>query len=118
MFALFGMLYQIVNEDITRPELVNNPSSIIGIEFVYDKFISNYKGDDIDERIEKIISSLTLLVTEAYQVQEVKGEVTSVSNFFKTDKKYQEAIIGYINPRLSTVLGTEIIENSKIFNRA
>lgn len=117
MFALFGMMYGLVNEDITRAELVTNPLSILDVEFVYDKFISNYREDDIDERIEKIISSLTLLVTEAFQVQELKGEVTSVSNLFKTDKKYYEAIIGYINQRLSTALGTEILENSKIFLR-
>lgn len=117
MFSLFGMLYQLINEDVTKTELVASPAAVLSNEFVYGKFIMNYKEDDLDERLEKLIESLTLLVTEAYQIQEAKGEVTSVSNLFKTDKRYQEAIIGYIISRLGTSTGKEIIENAKMFSR-
>ena len=117
VFALFGMLYQLVNEDITKTELVANPAAIINNEFTYGKFISNYKLDDIDERLEKLIGNLTLLLAEAYEVQVAKGAVTSASNLFKTDKKYHDAIIGYIISRLDTSPGKEIIDHSIIFKR-
>lgn len=114
IFSLFGMLYQLMNNDVTKEELVASPAAILNNEFKYDKFITNYRNDDIDERLEKLIESLALLVTEAYQIQELRGDVTSVSNFFK---KYQESIISYIISRLGTSTGKEIIDNSIILKR-
>lgn len=117
LFALFGMLYQLENEDISKASLVADPSSILNSEFVYAKFISNYKGDDIDDLIEKLIVSLTILLTEAYEYEENRGDITSVSNLFKRDKKYQEAIISYIISRLHTSIGRDIVDSSIIFKR-
>ncbi|WP_270283158.1 hypothetical protein, partial [Enterococcus faecalis] len=55
----------------------------------------NYKGDDIDNLLKDLIIEITSDLTELY-IQEYDGtKVTSISNFFKTDKKYIEIIVPY-----------------------
>ena len=64
-----------------------------GQTFVYNSFISNYHGDDLDEKIINLITIIVQCLTENYVECANRNECSSVSNFFKTDKKYQENIL-------------------------
>lgn len=47
IFAILGVLYRLVNGDISENDLLNNPSEITNIPFTYSAFISNYNSDDL-----------------------------------------------------------------------
>lgn len=94
LFAIFGILYRLVNEDINLDKAVKNPNSIKEEKFIYGRFISNYKKDDIEERLFDGIKLILGILEDEYEKSFEKHEVTSVSNYFKTDLKYNEAILG------------------------
>ena len=93
LFALFGVIYRLINNDINLDELRDDTSLAEHTEFNYGSFISNYKNDDIDEKLDEMIKYLVESLTTAYSREYDAGKVTSVSNFFKTDKKYMDDII-------------------------
>jgi hypothetical protein len=92
LFALFGVIYRLVNGDVEISDLLDKKSSFEG-EFVYGAFIRHYKSDDIAERFTDLITELLGLLDDAYEIEWNKGTVTSISNFFKTDKKYVDTIV-------------------------
>ncbi|MFA5447958.1 MAG: hypothetical protein WC233_06740 [Sphaerochaeta sp.] len=117
MFALMGLFYKLKNGDISSTEIINDPLELSSSEFIYSSFIGGYINDDIDEQLERMIRSLTLLLTEIYDQQLRSNQVTSVSNMFKSDKRYQEIIVPLLIQRLTTSLGREIDEASVILRR-
>ncbi|MGH2232945.1 hypothetical protein ACQ1ZI_15190, partial [Enterococcus faecalis] len=95
IFAILGLFYRLINKDLYRSELLNQINLLEESHFTYGSFISNYKGDDIDNLLKDLIIEITSDLTELY-IQEYDGtKVTSISNFFKTDKKYIEIIVPY-----------------------
>ena len=93
LFGILGALYRILNQDLSSQNLINDISIIRGQTFVYNSFISNYHGDDLDEKIINLITIIVQCLTENYVECANRNECSSVSNFFKTDKKYQENIL-------------------------
>lgn len=92
LFALFGVIYRLVNGDVEISDLLDEKSSFQD-EFVYGAFIRHYESDDIVERLTDLITELLGLLDDAYEIEWNKGTVTSISNFFKTDKKYVGTIV-------------------------
>lgn len=90
IFALMGFIYRIVNNDL-KFDSQKIEDSLDYFEYGY--FISNYKDDDIDEKIEELIFELVDLLTEWYETELKNENVTSISNFLKTDKNYTQTIL-------------------------
>lgn len=119
LFALFGVLYRIHNNEIQSfKEAVDNPALLGENTFVYGKFISNYTADDLDNKIRNLIIELVLLIEERYSMLLEAEEVTSVSNYFKTDKKYHEDLLKSISSKMLRERTSEpILEYSKFLKR-
>lgn len=119
LFALMGILYRIQNNDIQSfKDAVDNPSLIGENSFVYGKFLSNYKNNDLDQKIKDLLIELVLLIEERYSILLEAGEVTSVSNYFKTDKKYIEDLLKDISAKmLRTRTSKPILEYSNFLKR-
>lgn len=88
LIAIMGLIYRIVNNDSGGKSTDN----LVGDDFIYGSFISNYKEDDIDARLKEFIIEYVQLLNELYIQEYDSGNVTSPSNFFKTDKKYIDKI--------------------------
>ncbi|MFD5260877.1 AIPR family protein [Bacillus wiedmannii] len=102
MMALMGILYRIQNGDVSDfNDAAHNITLINGSSFEYGKFISNYIEDDLDHKIEELIIELVVLIEEKYLALLDVGQVTSVSNFFKTDKRYHEDILTSIAQKMN-----------------
>lgn len=118
LFALFGVIYRIYNNDITITELNTDVSILTTNEFVYGSFISNYTNDDIDQQLLDLIKFLVDILNDLYLDQYDNGNVTSVSNFFKTDKKYTEEILKKFITKITRKSNSdELKEYSSIFKR-
>ena len=90
IIALIGFIYRVVNEDFdVRNQSIENDLD----QFEYGYFISNYHGDDIDEKIEDLLYDLIVHINDLYESEYEKQRVTSISNFLKTDKMYQQVIL-------------------------
>ncbi|MGP1906815.1 AIPR family protein [Metabacillus sp. JX24] len=119
LLAIIGVLYRIHNNDIQNfKEAVDNPTLISESAFVFGKFISNYNEDDLDSKIKKLIIELVLLIEERYTMLLDAGEVTSVSNYFKTDKKYHDDLLKSISSKmLRERTSAPIMEYSEFLKR-
>lgn len=93
IMGLFGVVYRLINEDFSIIELKNEPLLLEIRDFTYGSFISNYHEDDIDNKFEFLIRLFVEYLNHGYTMQYNANQVTSVSNFFKTDKKYLEDIV-------------------------
>lgn len=93
IFSLFGVIYRLVNKDCEATELKDDPTVLYQRNFVYGSFLSNYKENDLDKKIEELIKEFLDLLEQEYQNQFDNTKVTSVSNFFKTDKKYLSSVV-------------------------
>ena len=83
LFGILGALYRILNQDLSSQNLINDISIIRGQTFVYNSFISNYHGDDLDEKIINLITIIVQCLTENYVECANRNECSSVSNFEK-----------------------------------
>ncbi|WP_214836975.1 AIPR family protein [Exiguobacterium sp. s36] len=118
LFALFGLSYRIINEDVEISSLKSNSSLIEDDDFIYGPFISNYKEDDIEQKLKDLITFFVNILDEEYTNQYENKKVTSVSNFFKTDKKYINDILKTtVNKLGRTYLYKEFLEYGQIFKR-
>lgn len=118
IFAILGVLYMIQNGDIATSDLVQDTSLLKAVQFTYGSFISNYTADDLDGLLENLVVNIIQIVQEQYEIAAGRGECTSISNFFKTDKKYYEDIMnGFIKAYTRQSIGRDIKECSKILNR-
>lgn len=93
IIALIGLSYLMANKDFTRDDLNNNLSILNDISFTFGGFISNYTKDDYMDNLESLISTIVYSLADTYETCLNRGEVSSVSNLFKTDKKYREDIV-------------------------
>lgn len=106
IFALFGAIYRIENKYITVNEIIEDQEVLKNLQFNYHSFITNYKDDDFYEKLEDLIYNLTVTLTEEYKSQDEAGKITSISNLFKTDKKYLDDI-------LTKVLKSTLVSKNK-----
>lgn len=94
LIALSGVVYRIINGDVN----INSETLNLGTdEFKYGRFISHYKEDDIETKIEEFIYELIEFVTEEYTDKLQRGETASISNFLKSDTTYKKLLNKYIN---------------------
>lgn len=93
IMALMGLSYLIINEDYNRDELNNDVNLIKDPNFVFGSFISNYKNDDYKEKLESLIRMILDSLCDTYDTCIRNGIATSVSNLFKTEKKYRDYIV-------------------------
>ena len=117
IFAILGVLYRLVNGDISENDLLNSPSEIKNIPFTYSAFISNYNSDDLEQKLEMIIRNIIEIVAESYYIAYENEKVTSVSNYFKNDKKYIEDIVTAFAKRLRHSVGVDIKSGMDILKR-
>jgi hypothetical protein len=90
---LFGISYFLENGDIDLNDIISDPEIVTTQDFIYGKFINNYRKDDFEEKITALIVQIIYCLEEIYNRQLSTGSITSVSNLFKTDKKYRELIV-------------------------
>ncbi len=84
-------LKQLVSREIDdRRILISEKSMLEGT------LISNYPNDDFELLFKQLIKRLINFITSSYVNAYNTGDVTSVSNYFKTDTKYYEMIVPYI----------------------
>ena len=93
IMALIGLSYLIINEDYNRDELNNDVNLIKDPNFIFGSFISNYKKDDYMEKLESLIRMILDSLCDTYDSCIRNGIATSVSNLFKTEKKYRDYIV-------------------------
>lgn len=118
IFALLGVLYDLANEDIMEEDLIQDTRIVKTHDFIYAPIISNYKEDDIDNILRILIIDLVQIVTESYDKALRKEQASSISNYFKTDKRYLEEILtDFMYSYSRTSVGQDIKRFSKIFIR-
>lgn len=117
VFALMGVCYRIINGDVSESDINENPKSIATIPFVYGGMISNYHEDDLDKKLERIVKSLVIILADAYQNAFVNKQVSSVSNFLKTDQRYYNDIVNKFSQALGMLVGEELKACIDIFKR-
>lgn len=112
--ALFGVLYRLTHDEVFSKKLSSNLYKLQDEEFVYGTILSNYKEDDLDDHILQLINFCLQTMEEAWS--KVQDTESSISNFFKTDKKYIELIVKYLAINYSSKFSRARIEESlKIF---
>lgn len=117
IFALFGVLYMVANNDISEQDIVKDRYIVKNNSFTYGRFLSNYRGDDIEKKLKKLVKALVTILTDSYKVALKTKQATSVSNFFKTDAKYMDQILETFVDYLSMTLGDEIKAQMDILKR-
>lgn len=119
IFALFGVLYSLINKDILEADLVNDSEIVKSHAFVYAPIIGNYIGDDLDSLIMGIITGIVTVLAESYEKSLERGESTSISNFFKTDKKYIDNVLpDFAKNYTRWQVGKDLKDKGKIFMRS
>lgn len=118
IFSLLGLSYFLVNEDYSRDDLNNDISVLKSPDLVYAKFISNYRADDYQERLKSLIEMILDSLCDTYENCVARNEVTSISNLFKTDKKYRDSIVkDFLNVINKRTMKNEFISACEIFKR-
>ena len=117
LFALIGLIYRLANDDISKDQILMDSHYADSIPFEFGAILSNYKGDDIDYKLEQIIYTLINIVTELYQKAYSDEKVTSVSNFMKTDGRYYSDIVKRFMNYFNYADGRNLKENWNIFKR-
>lgn len=83
----------------------------------YAGYISNYNGDDIDMKLDRMIVDIVKILADSYQMAYQNKQTTSVSNFFKTDAKYYDDIVTKFGDSLSLLIGDDLKSTIDIFKR-
>lgn len=118
LFALMGVCYRLANNDLTEQDLLENTKSVSTIPFNYGGMISNYKRDDLDQKIDRIIKNLVIIIADAYQNTFNNKQTTSVSNFLKTDQRYYNDIVSKYSQALEMLVGDDLKKCIDVFKRA
>ena len=93
IFAVLGLLYRWSNQDYRPQDGISNKGSIADNKFVYSSIISNYTGDDLEERFTELLIWIIQQITRPYQIALDANKTSSVSNYFKKDITYYNEII-------------------------
>ncbi len=108
IFALLGVCYRLVNNDLTEDDLINSPRSVGTVPFVYGSFISNYHDDDLDNKLNSAIIDIVQILGDIYNRAYDNGKTTSVSNFFKSDARYYNEILPSFSKLLRYMSGQDL----------
>lgn len=117
VFAIMGMCYRIANSDISEKAILENSKSLGTIPFIYGPIISQYHEDDLDEKLERIVRDIIVVLAEAYQQAFENKSTTSVSNFMKTDLKFYNEIVPKIINSFKYFEGKDLKSNIDLFKR-
>ena len=117
IFALMGVCYMLVNGDISEKDILDNPKILSDVNFEYGALLSSYKEDDIEEKFEQIIYDIVEIVTDAFKNAFESNNITSPSNFMKTDLKYYNEIAHKFIKSFNYGVGKDIKLNWDIFKR-
>lgn len=117
IFALMGVCYMLVNGDITEKDILDSPKVLSETNFEYGALLSNYIDDDIEEKFEQIIYDIVEVVTDAFKSAFDSNNITSPSNFMKTDLKYYNDIAHKFVKAFNYGIGKDIKLNWDIFKR-
>lgn len=117
IFALFGVLYRMANNDVSEKDIVQDRNIVKTNPFTYGAFISNYVKDDIDKKLKNTVADLVKIVTDSYKIAFSNGQATSVSNHFKTDPKYMDQILEKFVDCLTMTVGDDLKAQMDIFKR-
>lgn len=117
IFALMGVVYRLVNNDIKENDLKNNPSDLKVVPFNYGQFISNYKANNLEIKLETMIVDIIKIVADSYTIAYKNKLATSVSNYLKTDSKYYDEVVLKFSDMLSTIIGQDLKNAMDIFKR-
>lgn len=84
---------------------------------VNTKLTLNYKNDDYEKKLNDLFKFIIKKLSDIYEKKKEGLKLTSYSNFFKTDKIYQEVILTEIDKILDDNWDREKLEEyMKIFN--
>lgn len=123
IFALMGLCYMLVNGDVTNEEVMSAADQrkhfVENVEFGYGPIMSNHKEDDyIYDKFEAIVYFIIGFLAEQYRDTFNRHEVSSVSNFMKTDVRYYTDIAKiFVSKFKHHSLGKDIMANWDIFKR-
>ncbi len=116
IFAMLGLYYMLANGDTTEVDILKSQQYMS--EFRYGPILSNYKNDDIYEKLDNLIFATIDLLSQYYGQAFEARKVTSVSNFMKTDLRYYDDVVKVlINSRFRYDAGKAIKNNWDIFIR-
>jgi len=118
IIALMGLCYRLVNGQITTNQILDGQKSLSVDFFAYGPILSNYKKDDLDDKLEAVVSTIITIVAELYEKAYNSGSASSVSNFMKTDLKYYEQIVKKFMGYFKFAEGKNIMANWDIFKQA
>lgn len=118
IMALLGLSYMIINEDVDWDLISSDVSIIKEPNFNYGRFISNYRNDDYMDKLENLVKLILYSLDATYDNCSRRNEITSVSNLFKTDKKYRETIVyDFMHSIGLKITKTEFLDASVILKR-
>ena len=117
IFALMGVLYRLENGDITEREIKSSPRELKTVPFSYSSFLSNYKKDDLDTKLGKMITYIVKIIADSYQIAYNNKLTTSVSNYLKTDPKYYDEVVVKFGDALDFMIGEDLKTTMDIFKR-
>lgn len=119
IFAMLGVAYRIANNDLKKEDIIQDPNCVkTGSQFIYRKVL-NYSLNEMEDYLKRIIVDVVKLVTETYQKNSSNTalEITSVSNYFKTDKKYYELVLAGVADNFEYAAGEDFLQKSRIFKQ-
>ena len=117
IFAMMGLCYRMVNNDIRESDLLNSPKSVSLIQFEYGEFLSNYHEDDFEKRLERLIKDIVILVADSYISALKNGQTTIISHYLKTDTRYYNETVAHFPQTLDTFFGEDLRKCMEIFKR-
>ena len=81
------------------------------------KLTLNYRGDDYEKKLDDLFKFIIKKLSDVYEKRKESLKLTSYSNFFKTDKTYQEIILKEIDRSLDDEWDKEKLQSfMSIFN--
>ena len=100
-----GIVSNYLDEKLTEDNIENN------------KLTLNYKGDDYEKKLDDLFKFIIKKLSDVYEKRKESLKLTSYSNFFKTDKTYQEIILKEIDRSLDDEWDKEKLQSfMSIFN--
>lgn len=100
-----GIVSNYLDEKLTEDNIENT------------KLTLNYKGDDYEKKLDDLFKFIIKKLSDVYEKRKESLKLTSYSNFFKTDKTYQEIILKEIDRSLDDEWDKEKLQSfMSIFN--
>ena len=100
-----GIVSNYLDEKLTEDNIENTQLTL------------NYKGDDYEKKLDDLFKFIIKKLSDVYEKRKESLKLTSYSNFFKTDKTYQEIILKEIDRSLDDEWDKEKLQSfMSIFN--